>query len=162
MAKTPTLVGSAAAGAAKAAKATMAARTTEESLGTAVRCYEVPRGGVNRGAAGRGMGEVVESAFLDSEPRPEASLDAGLANDPFARLAGFVYRRRWWVLGVWLAAILVCAPFAAKANGVLKAGGVQATGSDSAIAANILDKQFGVSALNNIAIVWHSDKYTVG
>jgi uncharacterized membrane protein YdfJ with MMPL/SSD domain len=89
-------------------------------------------------------------------------MNGGLANDPFARFAGFIYRRRWWVLGAWLAAILICAPFAAKANSVLKAGGVQAAGSDSAVAADILDKQFGVSALNNVAIVFHSDKYTVG
>src|SRR5581483_1686706 len=52
--------------------------------------------------------------------------------------------------------LLVCAPFAGKANSVLKAGGIEANGSGSARAASILSSNFKVSALNNVAIVFHS------
>ena len=85
-----------------------------------------------------------------------------MTTDPFARLGAFVYRRRRWVLGFWLVALLVCAPLAGKANGVLKAGGVEVPGSDSQRASAVLSKQFDVSALNNAAIVFHSDSMKVG
>jgi uncharacterized membrane protein YdfJ with MMPL/SSD domain len=80
-----------------------------------------------------------------------------MTNDAFARLGSFVYRRRFWVLGVWVAALVICAPFAGKANGVLKAGGINVPGSSSKVAGQILSSQFKVSALNNAAIVFHSD-----
>ena len=83
-------------------------------------------------------------------------------NDPFARLGRFVYRRRWWVLGAWLVALAICAPLAGKANGVLKAGGIEVPGSGSKTAATILSSKFNVSALNNAAIVFHSDSLKVG
>jgi len=83
-------------------------------------------------------------------------------NDPFARLGRFVYRRRWWVLATWLVALAICAPLAGKANGVLKAGGIEVPGSGSKTAATILSSKFKVSALNNAAIVFHSDSLKVG
>jgi uncharacterized membrane protein YdfJ with MMPL/SSD domain len=83
-------------------------------------------------------------------------------NDPFARFGAFVFRRRWWVLGAWVVVLLICAPLAGKANGVLKAGGIEVPGSGSKTAASILSKQFKVSALNNAAIVFHSDTLKVG
>ncbi|HEV8462205.1 MAG TPA: MMPL family transporter [Gaiellaceae bacterium] len=85
-----------------------------------------------------------------------------MSTDPFARLGGFIYRRRKWVLGIWLVALLVCAPLAGKANGILKAGGIEVPGSGSKDAAQILSSKFKVSALNNAAIVFHSDNLKVG
>ena len=85
-----------------------------------------------------------------------------MTTDPFARLGGFVYRRRKWVLGFWLVLLVVAAPFAGKANGVLKSGGVEVPGSDSRKASAVLSSQFKVSALNNAAIVFHSDSLKVG
>jgi uncharacterized membrane protein YdfJ with MMPL/SSD domain len=85
-----------------------------------------------------------------------------LNTDPFARLGGFIYRRRKWVLGFWIVVLLVCAPLAGKANGVLKAGGIEVPGSGSQTAAQILSSKFKVSALNNAAIVFHSDSLKVG
>jgi uncharacterized membrane protein YdfJ with MMPL/SSD domain len=86
----------------------------------------------------------------------------GLDRDPLARLAGFLYRRRWWVVGAWVAVLVVCAPLAGMANGVLKAGGIEVPGSGSQTASQILSTSFKVSALNNAAIVFHSDTLKVG
>ena len=81
--------------------------------------------------------------------------------DPFYRWGGFVYRRRKWILGIWIVVLLVCLPFAGKANSVLKAGGIEAQGSGSDEASTILSRDFKVSALNNAAIVFHSDSLHV-
>jgi RND superfamily putative drug exporter len=89
-------------------------------------------------------------------------LSSATSRDPFARFGAFVFRRRWWVLGIWLVVLVVCAPLAGKANGVLKAGGIEVSGSGSKTASTILSKQFKVSALNNAAIVFHSDSLKVG
>src|SRR4051812_9048798 len=82
--------------------------------------------------------------------------------DPFARWGAFMHRRRWWVLGAWLIVLIACGPFAGKANSVLKAGGIEAPSSDSSVAATTLSQKFSVSALNNAAIVFHSDTLKVG
>ncbi len=89
-------------------------------------------------------------------------MNDAMRSDPFARFAMFIYRRRRWVAGAWLVVLLVCAPLAGKANGVLKAGGIEVPGSGSKTASTILSKQFKVSALNNAAIVFHSDSLKVG
>lgn len=82
--------------------------------------------------------------------------------DPLARFGAFIYRRRWWVLGTWIVVLLVCAPLAGKANGVLKAGGIEVPHSDSAVASSILANEFDVSALNNVAVVFRSSTLKVG
>ena len=82
--------------------------------------------------------------------------------DPFYRWGGFVFRRRKWILGIWIVALAVCLPLAGKANGVLKAGGIEVPGSGSDTSASILSRDFKVSALNNVAIVFHSDTLKVG
>jgi uncharacterized membrane protein YdfJ with MMPL/SSD domain len=84
------------------------------------------------------------------------------SSDPLARFGAFIFRRRWWVLGIWVVVLAVCAPLAGKANGVLKAGGIEVPGSSSQTASTILSSQYKVSALNNAAIVFHSDSLKVG
>ena len=81
--------------------------------------------------------------------------------DPFARLGSFMYRFRWWVLGAWLVILGICGAFAPKAVDVLQSGGIEAPGSDSSIASGLLAGEFNVSALNNVAIVLHSDTQTI-
>ena len=63
--------------------------------------------------------------------------------DPFARFGAFIYRARWFVLAAWLVVLGVGGALAPKANGVLKAGGIEVPGSDSAIASKILANQLG-------------------
>ena len=81
--------------------------------------------------------------------------------DPFARLGSFMYRFRWYVLGAWLVILGVCGAFAPKAVDVLQSGGIEAPGSDSSVASGLLAGEFNVSALNNVAIVLHSDTQTI-
>ncbi|HEX4929945.1 MAG TPA: hypothetical protein VFV62_04480, partial [Gaiellaceae bacterium] len=80
-----------------------------------------------------------------------------MTTDPFARLGAFVYRFRWYVLAAWLLVLVVCGPFAGKAADALQSGGIEAPGSDSSVAADLLSSEFDVSALNNIAVVFDSD-----
>jgi uncharacterized membrane protein YdfJ with MMPL/SSD domain len=87
---------------------------------------------------------------------------SGRGTDPLARFGAFVYRKRWFVLGAWVVVLAVGAVLAPKANGVLKSGGVQAIGSDSEVASGIIDREFGVSALNNVAVVFRSPTLNVG
>lgn len=84
-----------------------------------------------------------------------------MTTDPFARLGAWVYRVRWFVLAVWLLVLVVCGPLAGKAADALQAGGIEAPGSDSSVAAGLLSNEFDVSALNNVAVVFRSDSLTV-
>lgn len=77
--------------------------------------------------------------------------------DSFARFGAFVYRRRRAVLIAWVVALVVGGALASKANDVLKAGGVQAIGSDSEVSSRILDREFHASSLNNVVVVFQSD-----
>ena len=81
--------------------------------------------------------------------------------DPFARWGAYVYRVRWFVLAAWLLVLVVCGPLAGKAADALQAGGIEAPGSDSSVAADLLSSEFDVSALNNIAVVFRSESLTV-
>ena len=89
-------------------------------------------------------------------------MSPGRHADPFARFGAFIYRSRWYVLAAWLVVLGIGGALAPKANGVLKAGGIEVPGSDSAIASRILANEFDVSALNNVAIVFRSHTLKVG
>jgi uncharacterized membrane protein YdfJ with MMPL/SSD domain len=84
-----------------------------------------------------------------------------MTTDPFARLGAYIYRVRWFVLAAWLVVLVVCGPLAGKAADALQAGGIEAPGSDSSVAANLLSSEFDVSALNNVAVVLRSDSLTI-
>ena len=84
-----------------------------------------------------------------------------MTTDPFARLGAYIYRVRWFVLAAWLVVLVICGPFAPKAADALQAGGIEAPGSDSSMASNLLSSEFDVSALNNVAVVLHSDSLTI-
>ncbi len=82
--------------------------------------------------------------------------------DSFWRWGAFIYRIRWIVLALWLVVLGVCGGiFAPQAGSVLKAGGIQAPGTDSARAATVLTDEFGTSTLNNLLIVFHDDEQTI-
>ena len=55
------------------------------------------------------------------------------------RLAGFLERRRWLVLGAWLVLVLAAAPFAAKQTDNLTGGGFSVPGSGSQAVDDALD-----------------------
>lgn len=82
--------------------------------------------------------------------------------DSFWRWGAFIYRIRWIVLAIWLVILGVCGGvFAPQAGSVLKAGGIQAPGTDSDKAAIVLQEEFGTSTLNNLLIVFHHDEQTI-
>ena len=56
------------------------------------------------------------------------------------RLASFLERRRWLVLGAWLVLLLAAAPFAAKQTDHLTSGGFEVPGSQSQIVDRNLER----------------------
>src|SRR2546427_2638020 len=60
----------------------------------------------------------------------------------FVRLGRFCVRRRWWIVGVWLAVLAVAALLAPSVVGKLRAGGVllrdlQAAGAEALLPAKL-------------------------
>ncbi|MEO8470152.1 MAG: hypothetical protein ABI573_10865, partial [Chloroflexota bacterium] len=41
----------------------------------------------------------------------------------FERLGRWAARRRWWVVGAWIALLIVAIPLALQTSGVLRSGG---------------------------------------
>jgi RND superfamily putative drug exporter len=72
--------------------------------------------------------------------------------DAMNRLAGFLGRRRRWVLAAWVAIVLVALPFAAKQTDHLTGGGFDVPGSQSERVSQALQDQFGSQA-DGISVV---------
>jgi uncharacterized membrane protein YdfJ with MMPL/SSD domain len=68
------------------------------------------------------------------------------------RLAGLLGRRRRWVVGAWVAIVLLALPFAAKQTDHLTGGGFDVPGSQSKQVSEELQRNFGSQA-NGIAVV---------
>src|SRR4051794_23073695 len=79
-----------------------------------------------------------------------------LANQPMResmiKLAGFLGRRRRWVLGAWVLILLLALPLASKQTDHLTGGGFDVPGSQSKQASEVLERDFG-GAANGIAVV---------
>src|SRR5262245_9718727 len=69
-----------------------------------------------------------------------------LANQPMrdgmTRLAGVLGRRRRWVLGIWIAIVVLALPFAAKQTEHLTGGGFDVPGSESKAVADAMHGVF--------------------
>src|SRR5262249_33621519 len=61
------------------------------------------------------------------------------------RLDRGLARRRWLVLGAWVAALAIAVPFAAKQSEHLTGGGFGVPGSQSQAVASIVERQFGAA-----------------
>jgi uncharacterized membrane protein YdfJ with MMPL/SSD domain len=72
--------------------------------------------------------------------------------DAMNRLAQFLGRRRRWVLGAWIAIVLVALPFAAKQTDHLTGGGFDVPGSQSMKVSEAVQNEFGDRA-DGIAVV---------
>jgi uncharacterized membrane protein YdfJ with MMPL/SSD domain len=68
-------------------------------------------------------------------------------------LSGFLVRRRWFVVGAWLAIVLVSAPMAAKQTEHLSGGGFDVPGSQSQIVETAATKRFTSTERGRLAIV---------
>src|SRR3954449_10105531 len=92
---------------------------------------------------------------------PEASSPSDAARDPFARLGRFVVRRRWWVVGFWVALLLVAVPLAPRVVGALRAGGFILDDLESARAKALLQTELGAPP-SAVVVVLHSATAVAG
>ena len=76
--------------------------------------------------------------------------------DSMDRLAGFLGRRRRWVVGAWVLVVLLALPFAAKQTEHLTGGGFDVPGSQSVAVSEALQRDFGSQA-DGIAVVLKAD-----
>jgi putative drug exporter of the RND superfamily len=79
----------------------------------------------------------------------------------FDRLGRFAVRRRWWIVGAWIALILAAVPFAPRAPGALTAGGFILDDLESARAKQLLQDTLGVEP-SAFVLVYTSDTLTAG
>jgi uncharacterized membrane protein YdfJ with MMPL/SSD domain len=68
-------------------------------------------------------------------------------------LSGFLTRRRWWVVGAWIAVVVVSAPLAAKQTEHLNGGGFDVPGSQSQTVETALTKRFESNEAGRIAVI---------
>ncbi|MEX2108396.1 MAG: MMPL family transporter [Solirubrobacterales bacterium] len=77
-------------------------------------------------------------------------------HDAMIKLAGFLGRRRRWVLGAWIAVVVLALPFAAHQTDHLTGGGFDVPGSESKAVSDVLDKDFAGQA-NGIAVLLRAE-----
>ena len=80
---------------------------------------------------------------------------------PFDRLGQFVVRRAWWVVGAWVALLLVAIPFAPRVPGQLSAGGFILDDLESARAKALLGTELGAPP-SALVIVFSSPTLQAG
>lgn len=66
--------------------------------------------------------------------------------DSMIKLAGFLGRRRRWVLGAWVAIVVLALPLASRQTEHLTGGGFDVPGSQSKAVSDALERDFGDSA----------------
>jgi predicted RND superfamily exporter protein len=74
----------------------------------------------------------------------------------FGAWAPLMYRRRWYVIGIWLVLLPVFLALASQVGFVLGPGDFNIKGSQSYIAANILKNQFRQNGATDLLVVVHS------
>src|SRR4051794_13927858 len=85
--------------------------------------------------------------------KPAERRQEGAMQDFMLRLDRTLARRRWLVLGAWVAALAVAVPFAARQSEHLTGGGFGVPGSQSAQVASIVGQQFGEAGRAKLAAV---------
>ena len=79
----------------------------------------------------------------------------------FDRLGRFVVRRAWWIVAVWVAALLLAAPFAPRVADQLQAGGFILDDLESARAKALLEAELGAPP-SALVIVFSSPTLEAG
>ncbi len=77
------------------------------------------------------------------------------------QLAGYLGRRRRWVLGAWIAIVLLALPLASRQTEHLTGGGFDVPGSQSQTVSESLEKDFGESA-DGIVVLLRADRSAGG
>lgn len=78
----------------------------------------------------------------------------------FYRLGKLATRYRWWVIGVWLLAVLLALPFAPHAGQVLKSGGLSSPDAESQRAIDVLTHKLHFSQ-TMVQVIFTSQRYSV-
>ena len=73
----------------------------------------------------------------------------------FYNLGKWIFRHKWWVIGAWLLAVAVSAPFVPQVLEPLKTGGFSDPNLESSQAATLLQKNLGYST-SNLVIFYQS------
>src|SRR5882672_6069806 len=76
--------------------------------------------------------------------------------DFMVKLAGFLGRRRRWVLAGWVAVVVLALPLASHQTDHLTGGGFDVPGSQSKAVSDALENSFGDSA-GNIAVLLQAE-----
>ena len=79
----------------------------------------------------------------------------------FARFGRVMYRRRWWVIGAWLLAVVVAAPWFPRVASYLRVGGFSSPNIESARARDTLQHDLGQN-LSSVVVVYSSPTLTAG
>ena len=74
----------------------------------------------------------------------------------FGSWTRLMYRRRWYVIGIWLVLLPLFLALASQVGSVLGPGNLNIKGSQSYIAANILKNQFRQNGATDLLVVVHS------
>jgi putative drug exporter of the RND superfamily len=92
---------------------------------------------------------------------PSTEPDARASGGLFAALGRFAVRRRWWIVGAWLAILAVAIPIAPNIVGTLRAGGFILDDLESARAKALLQTELGAPP-SAIVVVVSSQTLAVG
>jgi RND superfamily putative drug exporter len=76
--------------------------------------------------------------------------------EPMSRLAGFLGRRRRWVLGAWVTVLVLALPIAAHQTDHLTGGGFDVPGSQSKAVSESVERKFGGDA-DGIAVLLRAE-----
>ncbi|MDQ3127932.1 MAG: MMPL family transporter [Chloroflexota bacterium] len=94
-------------------------------------------------------------------PRAGTAETSAADRDPFARLGRLAVRRRWAIVLVWAAILVVAIPLAPRVVGVLRAGGFILDDLESARAKSLLQTELQTPP-SAVVIVHHSPTDTAG
>jgi len=75
-----------------------------------------------------------------------------------ARLAGLLTRRRWYVVGVWIALVVAALPLAAKQSEHLTGGGFDVPGSESQRVQDLIGAEFSERENGAVSAVLSADR----
>jgi len=102
-----------------------------------------------------------EAADRLAAPNGGRRYDGSTDMTSFDRLGRFVVRRAWWVIGAWVALLLVAVPFAPQVPGRLSAGGFILDDLESARAKALLETELGAPP-SALVIVFSSPTLEAG
>jgi putative drug exporter of the RND superfamily len=78
----------------------------------------------------------------------------------FYHLGKIATRYRWWIVGLWMVAVLIALPFAPQASQVLRSGGFTSPDAESQLAIDLLVQKLHLNQ-TIVQVIYTSQRYTV-